>query len=84
MGPNSIVGRWYESLAGRSLPFSFLGILIGSVIYNFPFAVRPFTAAFASVDRRLIEASWCLGRFASRDFSPRDRPSLLARAFSPA
>jgi molybdate transport system permease protein len=61
MGPNSIVGRWYESLAGRSLPFSFLGILIGSVIYNFPFSVRPFTAAFASVDRRLIEASWCLG-----------------------
>ncbi len=61
MGPNSIVGRWYENLAGRSLPFSFLGILIGSVIYNFPFAVRPFTAAFASVDRRLIEASWCLG-----------------------
>lgn len=61
MGPNSMLGQWYESLAGRSLPFSFLGILIGSVIYNLPFAVRPFTAAFASVDRRLIEASWCLG-----------------------
>ncbi len=61
MGPKSFVGRWYESLAGHSLPFSFTGILLGSVIYNLPFAVRPFTAAFAAVDRRLIEASWCLG-----------------------
>src|SRR5207248_2879739 len=24
-------------------------------------AVRPFSAAFAGVDRRLVEASWCLG-----------------------
>jgi molybdate transport system permease protein len=61
MGPNSLLGRTLENLAGYSLPFSFLGILIGSVIYNLPFAVRPFTAAFASIDRRLIEASWCLG-----------------------
>lgn len=61
MGPNSPLGRVYSSLAGESLPFSFAGILIGSVIYNLPFAVRPFTAAFAGVDRRLIEASWCLG-----------------------
>jgi molybdate transport system permease protein len=32
-----------------------------------PFAVRPFVAAFAGVDRRFIEASWCLGvsRFAT-------------------
>jgi len=61
MGPNSPLGRWYGRLAGESLPFSFAGILVGSVIYNLPFAVRPFTAAFAGVDRRLIEASWCLG-----------------------
>jgi molybdate transport system permease protein len=32
-----------------------------------PFAVRPFTAAIAAVDRQLVEASWCLGisRFAT-------------------
>jgi len=61
MGPHSPLGRAYESVAGHTLPFSFAGILIGSVIYNLPFAVRPFTAAFAGVDRRLLEASWCLG-----------------------
>jgi molybdate transport system permease protein len=61
MGPNSPVGRAYESIVGQRLTFSFAGLLVGSVIYNLPFAVRPFTAAFAGVDRRLIEASWCLG-----------------------
>lgn len=60
-GPNSTAGRWYESLTGRLVPFSFPGILLGSVLCNLPFAVRPFAAAFAAVDRRLVEASWCLG-----------------------
>jgi molybdate transport system permease protein len=31
------------------------------VLYSLPFAVQPFASAFSSVDRRLIEASWCLG-----------------------
>jgi molybdate transport system permease protein len=61
LGPRSPVGRFYENLTGGTLPFSFLGILIGSVIFNLPFAVRPFTASLAMVDRRLIEASSCLG-----------------------
>ena len=60
-GPRSPVGQLYESVTGGMLPFSFGGILLGSVLSNVPFAVRPFTAAFAAVDRRLVEASWCLG-----------------------
>lgn len=67
IGPHSPVGRAYEGIAGSLLPFSFSGILLASVLVNLPFAVRPFTAAFAGVNRRLIEASWCLGqsRFAT-------------------
>jgi molybdate transport system permease protein len=60
-GPNSPLGRGYEGLTGGRLPFTFAGILVGSVLFNLPFAVRPFAAAFAAVDRRLVEASWCLG-----------------------
>ena len=61
LGPHSPVGRLYEQLTGGQLPFSFPGILLGSVLGNVPFAVRPFLAAFAGMDRRLVEASWCLG-----------------------
>ncbi len=59
--PQSPFGRAYETATGRLLPFSFAGILLGSVLYNLPFAVRPFTAAFAGMNTRLVEASWCLG-----------------------
>ncbi|MDB5307368.1 MAG: molybdate transporter, inner rane subunit [Gemmataceae bacterium] len=60
-GPHSPLGRAIETAAGRTLPFTFAGILIGSVLVNLPFAVRPFAAAFSAVDRRYAEAAWCLG-----------------------
>ena len=68
VGPLSPLGRSYDALVGRSLAFSFQGLLLASVLYSLPFAVRPFTAAFAGVDRRLVEASWCLGVSRLRTF----------------
>ena len=62
IGPRSPIGQAYTAVTGRGLPFSFQGLLIASVLYSMPFAVQPFTAAISTVDRRLIEASWCLGR----------------------
>jgi molybdate transport system permease protein len=61
IGPQSPIGRTYEAITGRSLPFSFQGLLLASVIYSFPFAVRPFITGFAGIERYLIEVSWCLG-----------------------
>jgi molybdate transport system permease protein len=68
LGPLSPIGRSYEAIAGKSLAFSFEGLLLASILYSLPFAVRPFTAAFAGVDRRLLEASWCLGVSRLRTF----------------
>jgi molybdate transport system permease protein len=62
IGPHSPIGQAYAAITGRGLPFSFQGLLIASVLYSMPFAVQPFTAAISMVDRRLIEASWCLGQ----------------------
>src|SRR5258706_8067149 len=61
IGPLSPVGRAYARLIGHGLPFTFEGLLVASVLYSLPFAVQPFSTEFASVDRRLLEASWSLG-----------------------
>lgn len=61
IGPRSPLGAIYAKLTGGMLPFSFQGLLLASVLYSMPFTVQPLAAAFASVDRGLVEASWCLG-----------------------
>ena len=61
IGPRSPVGAFYATVTGGLLPFSFPGLLIASVLYSLPFTVQPVAAAFAGVDRKLIEAAWCLG-----------------------
>ena len=61
IGPLSPLGRVYARVAGHGLAFTFEGLLIASVLYSLPFAVQPFSADFAAVDRRLLEASWSLG-----------------------
>jgi molybdate transport system permease protein len=58
----------YESIFGLRLPFSFQGLLVASVLYSLPFAVQPFMGAFATLDRRLLEASWSLGESRLRTF----------------
>lgn len=68
MSPTSPLGRGYEELTGQRLAFSFPGLLLGSVLYSLPLAVQPIAAAFAGVDRRLVEASWCLGASGVRTF----------------
>jgi molybdate transport system permease protein len=61
IGPHSPLGRLYSDVVGQSLPFSFQGLLVASILYSLPFAVQPFATAFEQVDRKLIEASWTLG-----------------------
>ncbi|HTS27383.1 MAG TPA: molybdate ABC transporter permease subunit [Bryobacteraceae bacterium] len=61
IGPRSPLGSVYGRLTGGMLPFSFQGLLLASVLYSLPFTVQPVSAAFGAVDRKLLEASWCLG-----------------------
>ena len=68
LGPQSLLGGWYEALTKRVLPFSFPGLLIASVLYSLPFAVQPFTAAFRGVDPSLISASLNVGASPWRTF----------------
>jgi molybdate transport system permease protein len=61
LGPRSPLGRWWISLTGHTLAFTFTGLVIGSIVYSLPFAVQPYAASFSSVDRKLIAASATLG-----------------------
>jgi len=84
LGPRSPLGRWSISLTGHTLAFTFSGLVIGSVIYSLPFAVQPFAASFASVDRKLIAASATLGASSLRTFfrvvAPLSVPGLVTGA----
>ena len=62
IGANSFVGQWYERIFNKPLAFSFQGLVLGSFLYSLPFAVQPIQTAFSSVDKKLLEASWSLGR----------------------
>lgn len=61
LGPRTFPGRLWQSWFGHTLPFTFAGLLVASVLYSMPFAVQPFAAAFEGLDRRLMEAAWTLG-----------------------
>ena len=68
LGLHSPLGRWWLALTGHTLAFTFTGLVIGSILYSLPFAVQPFTASFAGVDRNLIVASATLGASPLRTF----------------
>lgn len=68
LGSRGSLGVFWERFTGHTLAFSFEGLVLGSVIYSLPFAVQPFTAALASVDRRLLIASSSLGASPWRTF----------------
>ncbi len=68
LGSQSPIGRWYRTLSGHGLPFTFAGLAIASVIYSLPFMVQPMTAAFGQIDRNLINASSILGASRWRTF----------------
>jgi molybdate transport system permease protein len=61
LGPQTAFGRVVTHLLGHPLAFSFAGLVVGSIIYSFPFALQPLTSGFAATDRSLLEAAATLG-----------------------
>jgi molybdate transport system permease protein len=84
LGPLGPIGRFWESLGGPRLVFSFWGLLIGSLIYSLPFAVQPLRNAFAAIGNRPLELAATLrARPADRFFSvvlPLAWPGFLTAA----
>lgn len=57
LGPNGWGGQFTQALGLGLLPFSFGGLLIGSVIYSLPFAVQPLQHAFEAIGSRPMEVA---------------------------
>ncbi len=55
LGPHGPVGGFMEWMGGRSLAFTFTGLVIGSVFYSLPFVVQPLQNAFTAIGRRPLE-----------------------------
>ena len=61
LSPQSTIGNWWFELTGETLTFNFIGLVIASVLYSFPFVVQPLQSAFENVGRDLMEAAHTLG-----------------------
>jgi molybdate transport system permease protein len=57
MGPDGPVGQLTQALGLGLLPFTFGGLLVGSVLYSMPFVVQPLQQAFAALGRAPLEAA---------------------------
>jgi molybdate transport system permease protein len=57
MGPSGPLGQLTQALGWGTLPFSFTGLVIGSVIYSLPFVVKPLEGAFEAMGDRPLEVA---------------------------
>lgn len=57
MGPNGPVGQVTQSFGLGVLPFTFAGLVVGSVFYSMPFVVQPLQNAFEAIGERPLEAA---------------------------
>jgi len=61
LSPTSPLGAFLTDIFGQSLPFTFEGLVVGSVIYSLPFVVQPVRNAFESIGDRPFEIAATLG-----------------------
>jgi len=57
MGPEGPVGRATTALGLGTLPFTFPGLVVGSILYSMPFVVQPLQNAFEAIGARPLEAA---------------------------
>lgn len=84
MGPQGPLGQLTQALGWGTLSFTFMGLLIGSIIFSLPFAVQPIQHAFESIGARPLEAAATLRANPFDAFFsialPLARPGLLTAA----
>lgn len=57
MGPNGVIGKLTSELGMGTLPFTFPGLIVASVLYSLPFVVQPLQATFTNIGKQPLEAA---------------------------
>jgi molybdate transport system permease protein len=57
MGPHGPIGQWTQALGWGVLPFTFAGLVVGSVFYSLPFMVQPVHNAMQALGERPLEVA---------------------------
>ncbi|WP_045857477.1 molybdate ABC transporter permease subunit [Teredinibacter purpureus] len=57
LGPEGFVGQMTQALGIGTLPFTFSGLVVASVIYSLPFAVQPLENAFRLMGTQPLETA---------------------------
>ena len=57
LGPHGPLGQWTQALGLGLLPFSFAGLVLGSVLYSLPFMVQPVHNAMQALGSRPLEVA---------------------------
>ncbi len=82
LGPSGPVGQLTQALGLGLLPFTFAGLVLGSVIYSMPFVVQPLQNAFAAIGEGPLQAAATLRASALDTFFsvvlPLARPAYLS------
>lgn len=83
-GPDGWGGQLTQWLGLGRLPFTFAGLVLGSVIYSLPFALQPLLHAFEQIGRRPLELAAMLRASPTDAFFsvalPLARPGILTAA----
>lgn len=61
MGPNGPIGQLTQFLGIGTLPFTFTGLVVASILYSLPFVVQPIQNAFEAIGSRPLEVAATLG-----------------------
>ncbi|AYH46069.1 molybdate ABC transporter permease subunit [Azoarcus sp. DN11] len=84
MGPHGPIGQFTQALGIGLLPFSFAGLVVGSVFYSLPFVVQPLQQAFEAIGERPLEVAVTLRAGALDTFFsvvlPLARPGFVTAA----
>ena len=84
LGPRGPVGAFTEAMGLGTLPFTFGGLVVASVIYSLPFVVQPLQNTFEALGNRPLEAAATLRASPLDRFMtvviPMSRPGFLTAA----